>query len=267
MAKLRTPVFLVALLLIIVVVQVERSALSATAVAARLSALSIGARSLNLGKALDYFSPEQRDKLAQLQRDRADEIAKLDADLSGFGVEALQYVDVTLVFTLALMALSLLIPAYVQAKVQGVLTLIFAILLILAGLARIPVVIGKLTLMVALLLSFPFGTIAYLIIYGSFPRAAASAVLSLLFTLKLLFGIVLLVAHQRFIENKGLVLFFIVALIANVIVGFLHGFVPGFLVSITDSIAAIVVIIISIILAIILAIGGIISIILALKPS
>lgn len=266
MAKLRTPVFFVALLLIVVVVLVERSALSVTAVATRLAAFSIGSRSLTVGKALDYFSPEQRAKLAQLQSEKADEIAKLDADISGFGIEALQYIDGTLVFTLALIALSLLIPAYIQAKVQGVITLVFAILLILAGLVKLFLVIGKLLLMVALLLSFPFGTIAYLIIFGSFPRAAASAVLSLLFTLKLLFGISLLVAHQRFIENKGLVLFFIAALVGNVIVSFLHGMVPGFLVSITDAIAAIVVIIIGMILGVILAIGSIISIVLALKP-
>jgi hypothetical protein len=266
MNRLRTPLFLIALLLIIVIVLVERSALSARTVAERLAGLGVAARSIELGRALDFFSPEQRATLARLQSERQDELANLPTDLAGYGVETLQFVDAILAFTLLLMTLALLIPAYIQAKIQGCITLIFALLLIFAAIAKAFLAFGKLIVMVALLLSFPFGTIAYLIIYGSFPRGAAAAVLGLLFTLKLLFGVALLLAHQRFLENKGLVIFFLVALVANVIVGFLHGLVPGFLVSITDAIAAIIVAIIAIILAVVLLIGAIISIVLALKP-
>lgn len=266
MNRLRTPLFLIALLLIIVIVLIERSALSARTVAERLAGFSVAARSLQLGPALDYFSPEQRATLDQLQSERQNELANLPTDIAGFGVETLQYVDAILAFTLLLMTLALLIPAYVQAKIQGCLTLLFALFLLFAAIGQAFLAFGKLIVMVAMLLSFPFGTIAYLIIYGSFPRGAAAAVLGLLFTLKLLFGGALLLAHQRFLENKGLVIFFLLALVANMIVGFLHGIVPGILVSITDAIAAIVVAIIAIILAIILLIGGIISIVLALKP-
>ncbi|HEX7974334.1 MAG TPA: hypothetical protein VF498_07990, partial [Anaerolineales bacterium] len=87
-----------------------------------------------------------------------------------------------------------------------------------------------------------------------------------IFTLKLVFGVLLLLAHQRFIENKGLVVYVLVAFVANLIVSILYGIVPGILVSITDAIAAIIVIIIGIILGIILIIGAIISIVMALKP-
>jgi hypothetical protein len=91
-------------------------------------------------------------------------------------------------------------------------------------------------------------------------------VLSVLFSLKILFGVVLLVAHQRFLENKGLVIFLLVSFLGNVVVSFLYGVMPGILVSITDAIAAIVVGILAIILAIVLAVGALISIVLALKP-
>ncbi|MEZ4870557.1 MAG: hypothetical protein R3C14_55015 [Caldilineaceae bacterium] len=266
MARLRLPFFAVALLLILVIVLVERSALSASTVAARLAGLSTSSGALGVQQALDYFSPEQSKELARLQAKKKDEIANLPTDLKGYGVTSLQYVDAILLFTLLLMTLALVIPAYVHAKIQGCLTLLFALLLIFAAIATALLAFGKALVMISLLLSFPFGTIAYLIIYGSFPRSAMAGVLSLLFTLKILFGVALVLAHQRFLENKGLVIFFIVALVANVVVSFLHGLVPGFLVSITDAIAAIVVAIIAIILAIVLLVGAVISIVLALKP-
>lgn len=266
MSRLRIPFFLLALLAILVIVLIERSALRATDVARQLPPFITGSRQTSLDQALEVFTPEQKRKLDELRQQRSAELGNLPADLSGFGVASLQFVDAFLLFTLALMGLSLLIPEYIHAKIQGVLTLIFAILLILLGLVRLPLIIAKLVTMVALLLSFPFGTIAYLIIFGSFPRAAASAVLSLIFTLKLVFGVLLLLAHQRFIENKGLVVYVLVAFVANLIVSILYGIVPGILVSITDAIAAIIVIIIGIILGIILIIGAIISIVMALKP-
>jgi hypothetical protein len=164
------------------------------------------------------------------------------------------------------MALGTIINKALHAKIQGCLTAVFAILLILAALIALFIALGKAILMVSLFLSFPFGTIAYLIIYGSFPREAGNAVISLLFILKVVFSVVLLLAHQRFVENKGLVLFLIVSFICGLIVSLLYGIVPGILVSITDAIAGIIMAIIAIILAIILILGAIISIVLALKP-
>jgi hypothetical protein len=59
--------------------------------------------------------------------------------------------------------------------------------------------------------------------------------------LKLAFAACLILAHQRFIQNKGLVLIILTSLAANIIVSFLNGLAPAPLVSITDGIAAIVV--------------------------
>lgn len=267
MAQLRTPIFILALIIILAIVLVERNALRATDVAARLPAFVTGSRETGVDRAIQAFTPAQRRRLDQLRQEKADEIAGLPGDdAPGFGVNSLQYVDGFILFTLALMTVALVMPEYIQAKIQGCVTLIFAIVVILFAIIKIFIVLAKLITMVALFLSFPFGTLAYLIIFGSFPRAAASAILGLIFLLKIVFVVVLLLAHQRFIENKGLIIYILVAFVGNLIVSFLYGIVPGFLVSITDAIAAIVVMIIGIILAIILAIGAIISIVLALKP-
>ncbi|MCA9948330.1 MAG: hypothetical protein KDE48_01665 [Anaerolineales bacterium] len=268
MGKLRTPFLILALLLIFVIVLIERSALSPQLVGMWVpQSLQAPDPTTLVGEAIRFFSAEQQQELDALRNKKQNEVNQLPSDLSGFGVESLQFVDSFLLFSIALMTLALLLPEYIQAKIQGILTLIFAILLILAAIIKVFVVLAKLITMVAMLLSFPFGTLAYLIIFGSFPSGAANAVLSFLFFLKILFVVLLVLAHERFLQNLGLVVFVIVSFVANILVTLLYGIVPGFLVSITDAIAAIIVIIIGIILAIVMAVFAILAIILALKPA
>lgn len=268
MGKLRTPFLILALIVIAAIVLIERSTLSPQIVALWVprSILSPDPNSL-LDRAIGGFSDAQQRELNELRNKKRNEIANLGTDLSGFGVASLQYVDGFLLFTIALMTLGLLIPEYLHAKIQGILTLIFAIIVIIVAILKILVVLVKLITMVTLLLSFPFGTLAYLIIYGSFPVGPATAVLALIFVLKIVFVILLLLAHERFVGNIGLVVFVLVAFIANIIVSLLYTIVPRLLVSITDAIAAIIMGIIGIILAIVMAIFAIIAIILALKPA
>jgi hypothetical protein len=106
-----------------------------------------------------------------------------------------------------------------------------------------------------------FGTIAYFAIWAHFDTSGAQAALSLIMTLKIVFAVCLVLAHQRFLQNKGFVLIIITSFVSNLIVAFLQGLVPGFLVSITDDIAAIIVCILAIIWAIVYLIGGIISVV------
>jgi hypothetical protein len=80
-----------------------------------------------------------------------------------------------------------------------------------------------------------FSTIVYLIIFGFFDRTGANVTLSLLMMLKLAFAACLILAHQRFIQNKGLEMIILTSLAANIIVSFLYGLVPAPLVSITDA--------------------------------
>lgn len=191
-------------------------------------------------------------------------VASLGAGARGMGVPSLALLDGLLTFTIALIACSLLIPERVQGRIQGAATLIVSLIVILAGVAKIVTAIGKLFLMLGLLLAPIFGTIAYLVIFAKFPRGEAAVSLSLLMTLKLFFAGFLIFAHQRFLQNKGLVLLALTSFIATIIIGFLHGFVPGFLVSVTDAIAAIVVALIAVIWAIVFLVGSIISMVKAI---
>jgi hypothetical protein len=123
-----------------------------------------------------------------------------------------------------------------------------------------------LIIMVTLLLAPIFGTIAYVAIYGHFDRGAASATLSLIMALKIGFVVCLLLAHQRFLQNKGLIVITLISLLCNIIISFLHGFVPLLLVSITDAIGAIIVAIIALIWTIFIFVFAVIAIIKAFKP-
>jgi len=266
MAELRKPFLLLALLAILVIVLIERSALRATDVAARLPAFITGSRTTSLDQALNIFTPEQKRRLDELRQEKSNEISALEPDLTGFGVKSMQFVDSFLLFTLALMSLALVVPQWLQGRLQGCVTLIFAIVVIIFAIIFALMVLAKLLVMVAMLLSFPFGTLAYLIIFGDFPRGAANAVLALIFTLKIVFAVLMLLAHQDFVKNIWLVIYVLAAFAANLIVSFLYGIVPGFLVSITDAIAAIVVALVGVILGIVMGVFALVSIILALKP-
>ena len=259
-ARLRLPFFLLALLAIAAVVLVERGAVSASTVAARLMPFLQQDSTRAFQQGLEVFSKEQSDRLSAELKNRESSLAGMPSKARGFAIPSMQYVDSCLLFTMLLMGLALLIPPDKHAKIQGMITLVFGIVLIIAAIAWIFAVLVRLLVMVALLLSFPFGTIAYMFIYGSFPRASMNVILGLLFLLKIVFGVLLLLAHQGFLKHVGLIIFLVVSFVAGLVVSFLYGLVPGILVSITDTIAAIVVAIIGVVLGLILAIGSIPSI-------
>lgn len=178
----------------------------------------------------------------------------------GIGIPYLALIDGLALFTALLMGVSLLIPERVHGRVQGGATFIISLLLLIGGIVLISMALLKLALMVFLLVSFPFGTIVYLVLYSSFSTGAAQAASGLILSLKLAFALFLVIAQQRFLQNKGLVLLVLTSLLATIIVSFLHGIVPRFLVSITDAIAAIIVAVISMIWAVIFLVGSVVSI-------
>jgi hypothetical protein len=180
---------------------------------------------------------------------------------TGKAIPAMAFLDGLVFYATLIIGIALLIPERVQSKVQGIVTLIFSILLVLVCIVVIFADIALLILMVSLLMSVPFGTMVYLAVWSTFDINGARAALSLLMTLKIVFAICLVLAHQRFLQNKGFVLIIITSLVSNLIIAFLHGLVPGFLVSITDDIAAIIVCILAIIWAVVYLIGGIVSVI------
>jgi len=185
----------------------------------------------------------------------------LDLSPTGKAIPAMAFLDGLIFFATLLITIALLIPERVQSKIQGIVTLVFSFLLVLGCVTVIFVDIQLLVVMVSLLMSVPFGTLAYFAIWASFNTDGARVALGLLMTLKIVFAVCLVLAHQRFLQNRGLVLIIITSLISNLIIAFLHGFVPGFLVSITDDIAAIIICILAMIWAVVYLIGGIVSVI------
>ncbi len=179
----------------------------------------------------------------------------------GYAIPTMAFVDGLLLFNILLMILSLLAPAQAVGRTQGIVTLVLSILALIGDIVVIVMAFVMLLLMVGLLLAFPFGTLAYLALFGSFPQGAAVAVSGVAFFVKLIFGICLVIAHPMFIQNKGLVLMFLTSLLLTFVVSLLHGIVPGFLVSITDALGAIVVGIVAAVWLIVHLVGSIISIV------
>lgn len=222
--------------------------------------------------------PDNNDTLTAAQLANNPDIAAAFADVQsqannladdrppGMGISYMALVDAEVLLTIGLIGAALIVPARLQARVQGFVTCGFSCLVILGAIGLVFLALGLLILMISLFLAVPFGTIAYLAIYGFFNRGGASAVLALLMLLKLGMGASLILAQQRFLQNKGLVLLILTSLVCNVIISFLHGLVPIILVSITDAVSAICMAIIAIIWAILLLIGAVMSILKIIRP-
>jgi hypothetical protein len=185
----------------------------------------------------------------------------------GLGVPYLALLDGLVLFTAVLMALPLLLPDRLHAKLQGIATLIVSFFAVLGGIVVIIIAFVLLMVMVSLLLAVPFGTIAYLAVYGHFATGLAQGLLALILFFKLAGAVCLVLAHQRFLQNKGLVLIVLTSLLANLVVGFLHSLVPTPLVSITDAVAAIIVAILAVIWAILFLIASLPAIFKAINPT
>jgi hypothetical protein len=183
----------------------------------------------------------------------------------GLAIRYLALLDGLVAFTIGLMVLGLLLPERVHGRIQGILTLVVSLLVILGGIVLLIVAVVLLLVMVSLFLAVPFGTLAYLAIYGFFDRGGAAVTLSLVMLLKLGFAVCLVLAHQSFLTVKRIVLLVLTSLLANVVVSFLHGLVPIILVSITDAIAAIVVVILALIWALPMLIFSLVSLVKVLR--
>ncbi len=178
----------------------------------------------------------------------------------GVGIPDLALLDGLLLFGVGVIGAPFLLTDRVIGRIQGLLTLIVSLLMLIFSVIAIFTALAKVLLMIGLFVAAPFGTIAYMAKWGFFDKGGAAALLSMLLLLKLVFAGCLVLAHQCFLQNKGLVLMLITSLVANLIVSFLHGLVPRFLMSITDGIAGIVVLILVAIWAIVLLIGSIIAV-------
>jgi hypothetical protein len=188
----------------------------------------------------------------------------LNVSVSGQAIPSMSVLDGLIFYAMLMMAIALLLPERFQSKVQSIATIIVALILLLACVVRIVVDLQLLFLMIGLLLAVPFGTIAYLVIWGHFDTGSARVALSLIMFLKIAFCVCLVIAQQRFLKNKGLVLIILTSFLANILIAFLYGLVPSPLVSILDMVGAIVVCILAAVWLVIYLVGGVISTITAL---
>lgn len=176
----------------------------------------------------------------------------------GFGVRALALVDGVLLYSVLLMGLALVVPERLQGRVQGVVTLLLSLLLLLAVILLGLTAFVALTVMLGLLLSF-FGFPVYLGLFGHFDRAGAAATLAVLMTLKLGFAVLLVLSQPRFLHNRSLVLLTLTSVVSGLLLAWLHALVPGLLVSVTDAIGGVVIAILAFIWGLLLLIGGAVS--------
>ena len=233
MDDLRKPFFYAAVILMLLVVLIEIGAGFALRGAPTADVL---------GSISGALPPQVQEVLGDVEMDpgEMEELASASEDVPGMAIPYMALLDGMLLFTIGLVASSLLITDRVQGRVQGCVTGLLSFVLVFASIVLIFVALFLLLLMIALLLAVPFGTIAYLAIYGFFNRGGAATVLGVTMVMKIGFVVCLILAQQRFLQNRGLVLLIICSLVANIVVSFLHGFVPLPLVSITDAIGAII---------------------------
>ncbi len=258
MDELRKPFFVAAVVLIVLTVLVEiGSGLALRAKAGDAAALMTQAGKVaGMDKYMDQIDLNaMRESTNKLQQRKP----------PGVGIRLMALLDGLIVFTVGLMSAQFFVGERLHGRIQGIISLFVSLLVLVGAVILIFVTLAKLLLMVGLFLAVPFGTLAYLAIWGSFDTGGAKAALGLLMLLKLGFGACLVLAHQRFLQNKGFVLIILTSLFANLVVSFLHALVPSILVSITDVIAGIVVLVLASVWGVFLLIGSIISVVKALQ--
>ncbi|ARC90654.1 hypothetical protein [Rhodovulum sp. MB263] len=187
------------------------------------------------------------------------------SDISpGFGVPYLAAIDLILVYATLAIALALLWPA-LAGRVQAAIGILLALIGGLAVLALILAAFAALMLMLTLLLAVPFGTLAYFAAFADFPTGKAAAALALIMAFKLGFAICLILAHQRFLKMKTLMLVIASSLALTWLTAVLHALVPGFLASIADALAALITSVLALVWIVALFIGTLPGLIRAIR--
>lgn len=181
------------------------------------------------------------------------------ANTPGYAINYIALLDGILLYSLFWMALGLFVPRGITGRVQGIITLVLSFFALLGTIVLIIAAFALLMLMITLLLAVPFGTIAYLVAWGHFAVSAAAATLGFAMLLKLMFCVFLVLAQQRFLENKGLVILIAASLGLTWVTGFVQAFLPGFLASIGDAAIALVIAVVAAIWLLVLLIGSIIA--------
>lgn len=198
--------------------------------------------------------------------DTAAELAGSELRRPGIGIRMSGLVSILLAFSLVLMALDP-IPLWqkIAPRLLGIVTLIVMVIGIILTVIAVLAAIQLLLLMVSLLLATPFGTIAYLALWGDFDTDASRKVLALVMLLQVAGAILVLVVNPSLLKNVFLLLLFASALGITFLLGFLHALPPSFLVSIADAIGGIVAGILAAIWMIVFILGSLAAILRAVR--
>jgi hypothetical protein len=228
---------------------------------------------------LSVPEPTAQQMQAQMIREQPDEpppsIAEInemkkerdkDPPRPGYAITCLIFFDGLAFLGFFWMGAGLVLSRRFVGRIQGIISLIVSLITIIVGIITAILIFVLLTVMIGLFLAVPFGTLAYLAIWGFFNTSGAATTIGILLFLKIATGVLLVLAQRRFLLNKGLVVLLLLSIGLTFLISFLHGFPPGILVSITDAIAALIIMIVSIIWAILVFIGAIIATIKAIPP-
>ena len=168
-------------------------------------------------------------------------LAGVDADSPpGNGIGYLALIDGYLLFSLIMLALSFLLSQRLYGRIQGIVTLIVSFLWIILSFVLARAAFVLLMVMFGLFVSVPFGTIAYLAIWGFFPVGRSAAVLGLLLLLKLVFLVLLVLAQQKFLKATALMIHIAVSFVMQLVLGIVQGWLPFVVVSLGDQLMALV---------------------------
>lgn len=195
-----------------------------------------------------------------------DLLARISGELAdrrtpGIAINYLAFLDAIILYTLAWMALDLVVPRGVAGRLHGIVSLVLSFFALLAMIVVILATFGLLMLMISLLVAVPFGTIAYFAAWGHFATKAAATTLGFAMLLKLIFCVFLVLAHQRFLQNKGLVILTALSLALTWVTAFVQALLPFFLVSIGDALVALIIAVVAAIWLLFILIGAIIALI------
>lgn len=113
--------------------------------------------------------------------------------------------------------------------------------ILLGGIAVVVAAIGRLRYLAALYLSPPFGTLSYLLLYGSFRRGGALAVLAGLLVLKLVAFLLFVRASPRAVARRGVAGVAVTSVGAMVVTTFCYALAPSSMGGLADALAAAVV--------------------------
>jgi hypothetical protein len=189
------------------------------------------------------------------------------AEPPGSGIGFLAFLDGLLLFTVVMLGLSLIMDLRVYGRLQGIVTLIVSFLWVAGAFLAAMTALAKLFLMFGLFVATPFGTLAYLALWGSFPVGKAAAILGLILLLKIVFVVLLAMSQQAFLKVTGLMVLLAVSVLLQLVLGLIHGFLPGPLVSIGDQFWALVTVVVSLVWALVMLIGSIPAIVNAVRVS